>query len=232
VSAGAYNTTKNGLGDIVVCKLSSNGNALLGSTYVGGTRDDGVNTAAGLSSSGDIKYNYGDDARGEIVLDAAGNCVVVSCTRSLDFPVPAGAYQPALAGGGQDGVIFKLNASLTHMIWASYLGGSGMDAIYSCVFDPSGNIYVTGGTSSTDFPTTAGTLHPSLMGGTDGYIAHLSSNGTGAASINLYRHFILRPDFFCTARRPRQCLYHGTNNRCLSGECGRLFESRQLTVHP
>ena len=179
VTSGAYSTTKNSGGDMVVCKLSPNGNILLGSTFIGGTRDDGVNTAAGLSSGGPIKYNYGDDARGEIVLDGAGNCVIASCTRSFDFPVTAGAYQPTFAGGGQDGVLFKLNASLTALQWATYLGGSNMDAVYSCVFDGAGNIYATGGTASTNFPATAGTLHPSFVGGSaDGFIAHLSADGS------------------------------------------------------
>src|SRR5262249_32797992 len=97
-TATAFDGSANGNSDIVVFKLSSTGSALLGSTYVGGSQADGANA---------LTFNYGDDNRGEIVVDAAGNSYVASCTSSPTFPTTAGAYQAAPAGG-QDGVLFSL----------------------------------------------------------------------------------------------------------------------------
>ncbi|MBK5286221.1 MAG: PKD domain-containing protein [Bacteroidia bacterium] len=178
VTPGAYDVTYNGGADIVVCKLSPTGNALLASTFVGGSGDEGVNITATFTSQPSLKYNYGDDGRGEIVVDAANNFYIASNSRSLNFPTTAGAFQTAFAGGTQDGVVFRINNSLSTLMWSSYIGGNSDDAAYSCYVDASNDIYVTGGTSSANFPATAGTLHPAYQGGiADGFIAHISGNG-------------------------------------------------------
>ena len=158
--------------DIFVAKLSSDGSHLLASTYVGGSNNDGLNYPSPLS------INYADGARGEVLVDANDNVYVTSTTKSNDFPVTPGAFQTT-SGGGQDGVVFKMDASLTHMIWSSYIGGSGNDAAYAMVLDASNNVYVTGGTNSHNFPVTTGTLHSSYMGGySDGFIAEISQDGS------------------------------------------------------
>jgi hypothetical protein len=186
VTANAYDQTFNGGtaytltyilsysgSDIVVTKFNAAGTALLASTYLGGTGNDGLNMMAPL------RYNYADDVRGEIMIDPNNNIYIASTTASTDFPVTAGAFQTTHAGGTQDGVIAKFDNNLTTLIWASYLGGSGNDAIYSIVIDQDENPYVSGGTTSLDFPVTPGVLRPSYQGGTaDGYITHVNKNGT------------------------------------------------------
>ena len=158
--------------DIFVSKFSVNGTQLLASTYVGGTNNDGMNYPSVLS------YNYADGARGEIMIDPSDNVYVVSTTNSTNFPVTSGAFQTTAGGGGQDGCIFKLNSNLSSMIWASYLGGYGADAVYGIVLDDNNDIYVTGGTSSSNFPTTAGALHTNYIGNpSDGFISKISQNG-------------------------------------------------------
>jgi PKD repeat protein len=180
--AYAYNSIKFSHGtDIFVAKLSSDGTHLLASTYVGGSNNDGLNYPSPLS------INYGDGARGEILVDANDNVYVTSSTQSTDFPVTVGTFQPNFGGGGQDGVVFKMDATLSNMIWSSYIGGNGSDAVYSMVLDANNNMYVTGGTTSTNFPVTSGTLHTSYMGGySDGFIAEISQDGTSLLKSTYY----------------------------------------------
>lgn len=168
--------------DIFVAKFSANGQNLLGSTYMGGSSNDGVNyklTSGNYNSVAaydSLTTNYGDQFRGEIMIDSVGNCLVASCTRSTNFPV-LNAFQPANAGQ-QDGVIFKLSSNLSTLQWSSYYGGSNNDACYSVKIDSSYNIVFAGGTSSTNLPATAGAVNPNYMGGkTDGFVGKLTPNG-------------------------------------------------------
>lgn len=167
--------------DIFVSKLKSDGTSLLASTYVGGSANDGLNYPSILS------YNYGDGARGEIMTDSNNNVYVVSTTNSTDFPVTPGAFQTTPGGGGQDGVVFKMNPGLTAMLWSSYIGGSAADAVYGIVLDDNNDLYITGGTSSIDFPVTPGTLHTSYLGGsTDGFVAKISAGGNSILRSTYY----------------------------------------------
>ncbi|MDB5284241.1 MAG: hypothetical protein JWO06_3316, partial [Bacteroidota bacterium] len=104
-TSGAFATSYTGAGDIVVTKFNSAGTALIGSTYVGGSGSDGINYDAQEFTSGNLKRNYGDQNRGEVNVDDAGNIFVVSCTVSTDFPVTNGCFQNT-SGGGQDGIVF------------------------------------------------------------------------------------------------------------------------------
>jgi len=178
--------TDNGT-DIFVAKISENGQNLLGSTYVGGSSNDGVNYKPlslpynNISLYDSLTANYGDQFRGEIMLDSIGNCIVASCTRSTDFPV-LNAFQSS-SGGSQDGVVFKLSADLSAMQWSSYFGGSTLDACYSVKIDSSYNVVIAGGTSSMDLPNTSGGWQPSYNGGrADGFV--LKVTGDGSAVIN------------------------------------------------
>ena len=173
--------------DIFVAKFSSNGQSLLGSTYVGGAANDGVNykvtsgsynTVAAYDS---LSMNYGDQFRGEIMLDQSGNCIVASCTRSQNFPV-LNPFQSTNAGQ-LDGVIFKMSSNLNNLLWSSYYGGANNDACYSVKVDSSSNVVFAGGTSSSDLPFTTGGFNSSYNGGkTDGFVAKI--NPTGSTILN------------------------------------------------
>ncbi|MCW3084963.1 MAG: repeat-containing protein [Bacteroidetes bacterium] len=202
VTSNAYDTTFNGGillhfiyngsffdngTDIYVAKLNATGSSLLASTYIGGSQNDGVNVnndSVLIASLGtyefpadSLQYNYGDQYRGEIQVDPAGNCYIASSTRSGDFPI-VGGFDNTL-GGKQDAVVFKLNPDFSTLIWSSYLGGSDNDAGYSLILNSAQEIYVTGGTRSSNFPTTAGAYHTTYGGGkADGYIAHINPSGT------------------------------------------------------
>ena len=168
--------------DIYVSKISSDGQTLIGSTYVGGNKNDGINYAvssgnySSASSYDSLTLNYGDQSRGEIMLDSVGNCIIASCTRSANFPHPL-AFQNAI-GGQQDGVIFKLSSNLSTMMWSSFYGGTDKDACYSVKIDSSNHIVFSGGTASSNLQMTAGTTGPSYHGGkVDGFVAKLTPNG-------------------------------------------------------
>ncbi|MGZ4043572.1 MAG: DUF7948 domain-containing protein, partial [Bacteroidia bacterium] len=189
-------TTFNNGTDIYIAKLSSAGNNLLASSFIGGSDNDGVNynnyappvhtvypcfAPGGYNLSNEypadsLQYNYGDQYRGEIQLDKNGDVYVASSTKSPNFPV-VNAFQNSLSGK-QDAVIFKMNNTLTTILYSSYLGGSGNDAGYSLIVDDTLQAYVTGGTYSTNFPTITGCYQTSPGGGkADGYLVKIKSTG-------------------------------------------------------
>src|ERR1700722_3549837 len=96
----------------------------------------------------------GNDSSRAIAVDAAGNAYVAGLTESANFPVTTGAYDTTFTGP-QDGFVAKFNPS-GGLVWATYLGGSGYQGIQAIAVDGSGNVYVTGNTTSSGFPTTAG----------------------------------------------------------------------------
>lgn len=174
--------------DIYVAKFSADGHQLLASTYVGGSGNDGVNYnihggnyPAALYDS--LTSNYGDQFRGEIMLDAAGNCIIASSSRSANFPT-LNAIQPTI-GGMQDGVIFKLNPDFSALLFSTFMGGSNNDACYSVKIDSSYNIVFSGGSSSSNLPTTPGAWQPNYNGGkADGFVGKLNPAGTSLTHLS------------------------------------------------
>ena len=157
--------------DIVVIHLSADGTAVLDATFVGGKANDGL-----IETNSDLTNNYGDQLRGDINLDSLGNVYVASSSSSVDFPV-VNAVQPTYGGGQTDGVVFKMNPTLSTMIFSTYLGGVNNDAAFSVQTNRAHEVYVGGGTISTNFPTTPGSLHANPLGNVDGFITHLSTDG-------------------------------------------------------
>ena len=185
-NGGSALSLANGLGvnfingsDIFVLRLSGAGDSLMGATFVGGSGNDGLNS----STANDLRYNYADEVRGEIEIDKNNNIYVVSCTHSTDFPVSSGAFQPVHGGATLDGCIFKMDNKLTTMIWSSYLGGTGDDAVYSLALDRNDNAYVVGGTNSPDFVKSQNAIDTSYTGvRADGFVTKI--NKTGSAILN------------------------------------------------
>jgi gliding motility-associated-like protein len=178
-SAGCFDASPNGGADLFVTKLNAGGTALIGSTYMGGNGNDGENITPIYTSLASLKHNYGDDARSEIICDANNNMWIAASTSSANFPTQQ-ANQAALSGL-QDGVIFQLNNNCSNLMWSTYWGGTGNDACYVLTFDKTtpNILYVAGGTESANLPVTAGTLNPSALGGTDGFL--LKFNATTKA---------------------------------------------------
>ena len=177
---GSYIPYPNGV-DIVATKFSSNGNNLLGSTFVGGTDNDGINeSGANFYNTSGLCNFYADEYRGEIILDSAGNCYIASTTKSIDFPM-VGAAQSSL-GGLQDAIVFKLNNDLSSLLWSSYYGGNQNDAAYSLQINSLGDVYITGGTMSGNLNTTSTSSQPNYNGGVDGFIAKFDNQNNLSAA--------------------------------------------------
>jgi hypothetical protein len=138
-----------------VAELNPAGSGLVYSTYLPGT----VNDPATLANSG------------AIAVDGSGNIYVVGAAQA-GLPVTAGAFQTAcLATAGNDNAFFaKINPTLSgsaSLMYASYLGGNGGlgDEASAIALDSSGNAYLEGLTTSTNFPTTAGAYQTSAGSG-------------------------------------------------------------------
>jgi hypothetical protein len=116
-----------------------------------------------------------EDEAQAIVLDSAGNIYITGDTRSLNFPVSAGAEQPSLAGD-LDAFVAKVNPNYT-LAWATYLGGAGEEKSRSIAVDSAGNVYTTGSTFSADFPTTPGAYDEQIGGTQDAYVTKFSPAG-------------------------------------------------------
>ncbi|MEX2597450.1 MAG: hypothetical protein WEC59_11025, partial [Salibacteraceae bacterium] len=166
--------------DLFVTAFNPEGTALIGSTFLGGSNTDGLNTANSL------RYNYADQYRGEITLDDDGNVYIASSTYSDDFPTSNNAFSPNRIGL-QDAVVVKLTPSLNNVIWGTYLGGSSNDAAYGLDLASDNSVYVGGGTSSSTFPSSSTSLYAEYQGGrADGYIAHISNDGTSLLHSTFY----------------------------------------------
>jgi hypothetical protein len=172
--------------DIFVAKISKDGRKLLASTYLGGSQNDGLNPSS-TANPLDVLLtkNYGDQLRGDIITDKAGNIFISSVTSSLDFPVIKG-FQKTYRGGVTDAIVLKLDAQLQHILWSSYLGGTGTDASHTLKLDNQGDIFIGGGTTSVDFPVTGGGNRKALTGKADGWIAKLKADGSAI----LYATFV------------------------------------------
>ncbi len=162
--------------DIIVVRLSRDGDSLMSSTFYGGNEADGINYNKSLSGAPqNLNYNYGDSHRGEIVLDSAGNCFIGTSTLSTNLPNIQGTNS-----GNQEGLIVKFNSDLSNVIWSRFVGGSGKDAIYSLKVIGDGKVIVGGGSTSPSISTAPpGSYQPVNAGGiADGFISIISASGT------------------------------------------------------
>ena len=96
-----------------------------------------------------------NDLGNAIAIDAAGNAYVTGYTLSSNFPTTPGAYDITY-NGNIDVFVTKLNSNGTGLVYSTFLGGVSFDFGYGIAVDAVGNSYVTGGTYSSDFPTTPG----------------------------------------------------------------------------
>ncbi len=168
VTAGAFQRTLAGGQDVFVARLAANGASLSFLTYFGGTSTD--HGAA-------------------IQIDPSGPIVIGGGTNSTNLPVLL-AYQ-SHSGGGQDGFVAKFNSTATSLVFSTYLGGTGgypgsPEEVNGLIIGPSKNIVAAGITSSSNFPTTAGTVQPVYGGGqTDGFLTKFNGS-TGALMVSTF----------------------------------------------
>lgn len=181
-TAGTFDATYNGTmdDDICVSYVNATGSALVGSTYVGGSGDDGGGWGMPWNMNGH------DGMRGEIVADAAGNAWVSSFTSSTNFPTSAGAYDNTI-GGTFDAVVFRLSPNCSALQWSTYLGGSAADGGYAIRVASNGDCFAAGVTCSNDFPAVAGNYDATYNGGTsDGFLVRFNAAGNALISGTFY----------------------------------------------
>jgi len=176
-NGGTLNTNIDGIQftagtDLYVIKMNPTGSAILNGTFLGGSGNDGVVNLSG--GGGNIAYNYGDQLRGEIIVDQNSSVYISSTTSSNNFPTNNG-FSTTLSGT-QDAVFVKLNNTLSNLVYGTYIGGSGLESGNSIQIASNGDLYMAGGTTSNNFPFTSGQINPNFLGGTtDGYVLRLQA---------------------------------------------------------
>ncbi len=145
-----------GTDDAFISKINPTGTALVYSTYLGG-------------SAGDLATG--------IALDSSNNAYVSGITGSSNFPTTTGAFQTTQSGSFDNGFVTEIEADGSTKIYSTYLGGTGGNDPFGIAVDSAGEAYVTGSTSSTNFPT----VNPAQMsngGGLDVFVTKFNSAGS------------------------------------------------------
>jgi len=162
-TTGAYAIANKGGSDAFVTELDATG-VISYSTYLGGG---------------------GDDHGQAIAVNSVGNAYVTGYTSSTDFPQvtplrATGSGCSASGGnGGVDAFVTELNPTGSALVYSTYLGGSGTDAGYGIAVDNTGDAYVTGSTTSANFPTTTDADATTNSGGADAFVTKLDAAGNG-----------------------------------------------------
>jgi hypothetical protein len=163
VTSGSFQTTfGGGNSDAFVAEIdpSKSGTASLAySTFLGGSGDE----------------NLTDFQRDILAVDTFGNVCVTGTTTSTDFPTLHAVQDES--GGGWDAYVAVLNPTGSRLRFSTYLGGDGDDFGRGIAFG-GGNIYVTGQTSSANFPTSAGAFQTVFKGSTDAFVTKIATSST------------------------------------------------------
>lgn len=171
-TTGAFEESYQDGGDIYVVKLNPAGNEqsdLVYATFLGGNG-----------------YDFGS----AIAVDSAGNAYVTGDTDSTNFPQASKGYDTSYGGGYSDAFMVKVNATGTQLLYATYLGGSESEYGRAIAVDGTGNAYVVGNTSSSDFPSKIGSYDIDYNGGYgDAFVVKLNPASSGASSL-LYATYL------------------------------------------
>lgn len=116
-----------------------------------------------------------------VTADSNGNAYVVGLTESASFPTTAGALRTTRIGK-TDVFVAKLNPTGSALDWSTYLGGSDTEiqnttGSIGVAIDDIGNVYVTGATKSTNFPTTVGAYQTTIGGDNDAFVTKIAADG-------------------------------------------------------
>ncbi|MGI8810038.1 MAG: Calx-beta domain-containing protein [Acidimicrobiales bacterium] len=161
-TVGVFQAANGGLYDAFVAKVNPTGSALVYASFVGGTNTDVARA---------------------IAVDGAGNAYVTGWTNSTSFPLTSQVFQTGYGGGSADAFVAKVNPTGSALLYAGFLGGSGIEEGHGIAVDAAGNAYVSGTTTSTaaTFPETSGAFQPENAGNDDAFVAKV--NPTGSALV-------------------------------------------------
>lgn len=155
-TAGAYDTTHNGVTDVFVSRFNTAGSAQLFSTFIGGP---GIDNAGGME------------------IDAAGS-VYVAGSVSGGYPTTAGAFDTVNAGSTETGLT-KLNPSGSALIYSTYLGGTQSETPRGVAVDQFGHAYIAINNFGGDYPITTGAYDTTYNGSNDAVVSMVNQTGTG-----------------------------------------------------
>ncbi len=220
---GGFDAALAGSGDLFVTRLSASGNAIVWSTYMGGSANESAGRAAigpghdvfvtGSTGSSDFPVTGGfdtthggswdavvarisaggstlrwssflgdsaSDIGNGLAVTESGIVYVAGQTQSAAFPV-AGGFDSTL-GGSEDAFVVKIDGAgfPATLVWSSYLGGSSGDAARAVAVDGMGGVFLTGDTSSTDFPVPGG-FSTTNSGAPDAFVAKVADGGATAS---------------------------------------------------
>lgn len=164
--------------DIFVSILSEDGTRLLASTFIGGSKNDGI-----LDLQSELTSNYGDQLRGEVAIDGEDNILIASTTMSDDIAITNLIH--AWNGGDTDGLLVKMNSDLTEMLWGTYIGGEAGDVLFSVKADGNDGVYAGGSTTSLAFPFPVNGWQAANAGSADGLLVHVNASGTAVDAATL-----------------------------------------------
>ncbi|MDG6225198.1 MAG: fibronectin type III domain-containing protein [Candidatus Thermoplasmatota archaeon] len=165
-SSGAYDKTHNGFGDAFVSKLNSAGSSLLYSTFIGGGYND-----------------WGSD----IVIDPDGNALITGGTWSPNFPTTESAFDNTYNSleYGYDIFVTRLNSTGSSLDYSTFIGGSYYDTVFEAALNKNMTVYITGDTSSHDYPTTSGAYDVTHDGGYDVFVTALDLTRSPEAPLGI-----------------------------------------------
>ncbi|MHA2424513.1 MAG: hypothetical protein ACXAEF_06980 [Candidatus Thorarchaeota archaeon] len=179
ISLDAYQPTLGGEDDVFIVHLSSDGQTMLHSTFLGGSEIEGA------------RHAYVDDEN---------NYVICGLTESTNYPTTADALQSS-NGGGADAFISIFDLDSYTLSYSSYFGGIGRDYAWSIGSYLDIGIVVVGYTDSSDFETSSNAYQGHLSGDNDGFIFCLNEDKTlnfstfiGSDNFDEVRHFAVNPD--------------------------------------
>ncbi|WP_309495483.1 SBBP repeat-containing protein [Mechercharimyces sp. CAU 1602] len=159
ITSAAFQTiTTGGTFNAFVSKINASGSSLLYSTFLGGS--------TGSSSTGE-----------DIALDGSNQAYIVGTTDTSSYPITSGAFQTILRGTS-DAFITKLNPFGSALVYSTFLGGSEDESGNGIAVDASNQAYVTGQTTSTNFPTSASAFQLTRRGPADAFVSKLNEAGS------------------------------------------------------
>ena len=154
VTPGAFDTVASGGGSAYALRLNATGSSVEFATFIEGSDSNAVRA---------------------IAIDADGSAVVAGDTTSVDFPVVAALDDEK--SGGQDAFVAKFNPDMSALVFSTYIGGERGEFATGVAIDGSGDVYVTGSTTSSDFRATVGAFDEALNGVSDSFVLKMSSDG-------------------------------------------------------
>jgi uncharacterized repeat protein (TIGR01451 family) len=162
-TTGAQQTTKNGATNLFVSKFDPSGKMLLFSTYLGG---NGTDTSVGIA------------------VDSGFNVYVGGTTSSTNFPTTSSnAFQTAPKAAGTHVFVSQLKSDGKSLLYSTYLSGSGTDVATGLALDNRNNAYVSGITTSSDYPVSSGAFQTTAKATNQFFYSKINVLASGASSL-------------------------------------------------